>query len=278
MRLRAAASHFDRMVCNDAYSGAQVFRAQLGLYDDNRRDSETAQRRVLSVASGVTLPARRVVAAAGTRFILGHANPDYSHQSIVRVGYVVHEATELAQVRSLAQVCLNQPGFTAWAGRSWVKNLAYSEQSSRLVPQYHIHFAANEPVATQSIVTFGSRLHVVRAVEPGQGGTLVCTSDELPEPAVEMATVTNSTYDPVNDTFTGTPQAVRVLRVRWQSLFQYRNQVAPKFESDEMQVVVAKSVMTVNVGALFELSDGDWKVSSVQSEGDVWLCRVTQHG
>jgi hypothetical protein len=278
MRLLSAARAFDKMVCADAYSGAFLFKAQLGLYDDNKRDSETAQRRNISMAAGLPLPARRVIAAAGTRFILGHANPDSFKNQNIRVSYVAHEATELSTVRTLDQVCTNTAGVSAYAGRAWVKDKAYTEESSNLFPQAHIHFAEGEPIDDDKLVTFDGRLHIVREITHGAGGTLIATCEEMDEPSVEMASLLSGAYDPVTDSMAGTPVSVRVVRVRWQSLFRYHNSIEPKFQPGDMQVAVSKSAATVLPGANLTLSDGAWEVTSVASEGAVWLCKATKHG
>lgn len=277
MRLAAVASRFNRMACIDAYTGEHAFYAQLGLYDDNKRDSETAERRVLSVVPDTTLPARRVVEAAGTRFILGNGFPDDYLGSVIRTGIVGHVATDLSQIRTISQVCLNQPGFTAWAGRAWVKSLAWIEQNSNLVPQFHLHFALSEPVAAGMLASFSGRLQIVRATIIGSAGTLVATVDEVPEPAIEDATVTGGTYDPVTDTMSTTTQVVRVVRLRWQSLFEYRNNLAPKFGPEDIQVAIAASAMTPRAGMTLTLSDGTWQIASALLEGDVWLCQSVRH-
>lgn len=277
MQLTAAARAFDTMPCVDAYTGAHAFDGQLALYDDNKRDSVTTERRVISTAPDVTIPARRVVKAAGTQFIIGHGNPDWYRGSAIRMGYVAHEATDLAQVRTLAQACLDQAGFTAWAAREWIKSLAYSEQNSKLAPQYHIYFARTEPVLGQHLVTFGSGLHLVRTRHEGPSGTLVTLCDELAEPSIEMVSVAGTTWDPVAETMTGGPTSVRAVRARWQSLFGYRSNLAPKFGPDDMQVAFAKSALTARAGMRVTASDGAWVLQDALSEGDVWLCRATRH-
>lgn len=278
MRLCDAANAFNDMVCADAYSGVDLFLGQLGLFDDSKRDSEAAGRRIISLAPSVVPPVRRVIAAAGTKFILGHANPDDYRGSIIRVGYVAQEAPYLAQVRTLEQVCRSQSGFTAYAGRAWVKDLAYSEQDSNKVPEYHIHFAPGEPVVPDLMVLFEGRLNIVRSVNYGVGGTLVATCDQMDEPSVEMASVLVGTYDPITDTTTGSPVVVRVVRLRWQSLFAYKESIAPKFGPGEIQVALAKSDVTMRAGAILTLSDGPWRVESALSEGNVWLCKAVRTG
>lgn len=278
MRLAKVAEYFNTMPCVDAYTSKHCFDGQLGTYDDNKRDSETAERRVLSLAAGATLPARRVIKAAGQTFIIGSAYPDWHRDEVIRVAYVLHEAADLASVYTLAQLAANQAGVSAYAGRNWVKYLAASEQRSDLAPQHHVHFAKTESIANEQIVLLEGRYLFVRAWNYGPAGTLVALADELPEPVVETVMLTGGTRDPVTATWSGTPTAVRVVRVRWQSLFSYRANIAPKFGPEDLQVVVAKSVFTPADGMLAQMSDGAYLLQSVHDEGAVWLCRATRHG
>lgn len=273
MRLHAAANHFNNMPCVDAYTGQQAFYAQLALYDDTKRDSEVGERRVFSVAPGTVIPSRRVVQAAGSRWIIGHGNPDTYRGKLIRTGYVAHEATELATIRTLGQACTNAAGRTAWAGDAWIKNLADNEHSSALVPQFHIHFASSEAVPAQSLVTYGGRLLVVRTPHRGPGGTLIALCDETP--TIEVATITTGTRDPVTGvTSAGTASATAV-RMRWQSLFEYQNHLAPKFSAGDAQLAFAKA-QPIKPGTVVTLSDGTWLIQSALDEGDVWLCRATR--
>lgn len=277
MRLRDVANRFNDMVCLDGYTGSDLFRAQLGLYDDNKRDSETAERRTISISPDVTIPTRRVIAAAGTRFILGHANPDDYRGSTIRVGYVAHEATYMSQVRTLDEVCLAQAGFTAWSGRVWVKDVAYTQQDSVETPLFHIHFADGEPVQPNMLVTFQDQLNLIRSLNHGAGGTLVATCEQMVEPAIESATIQVGVYDPVQDATVDTPTSVTAVRMRWQSLFRYSNSVAPKFEPGDIQLAFSQSGPAVGAGTVVDLSDGRWRVQSAVPEGSVWLCRATRY-
>lgn len=278
MRLAAVANVFNNTSCVDAYTGKLAFKGQFDLFDDSKRDSETAQRRVMSVAPGTTVPARRVIEAGGMRFIVGNWHSDVYRDRTVRTGFVLHEATELSTIHTLAQVCLDQPGTTAWTGRAWVKNMAYEEQSSSMVPVFHLHFSLTESIQPGVLVSFGGRLHIVRTQYIGPAGTLITLCEQVPEPTVETATVTGSgTYDQINDTIGVTTASARVMRLRWQSLFEYNNKTAPTFGPEDIQVAIAKATMTPTAGMKLTLSDGTWKIASRVSEGDVWLCRSVRH-
>lgn len=278
MRLHDVANAFNNLECLDGYSGLSLFRGQLMLYDDNKRDSETAGRRVLSLSPLVTIPSHRVVAAAGTRWILGHGNPDDYRGSTIRIGYVVQEAPELSQVRTLAECCLNGAGFTAYAGRAWVKDLAYAEQSSEKTPDFHIHFSSSVPIVPNLLVTFGGRLNLVRSMNRGSGGTLVASCEEMREPVIETAVASTGSYNAATDTVSAGTATIKVVRLRWQSLFSYSGSISPKFEPGDIQIAIAKASLTAVPGTSLTLSDGLWHVQSVSDQGSVWLCRATRHG
>ena len=133
MRLHAAATHFNRMVCYDAYTGVELFKSQLTLFDDQKRDTEGGERRILELAPGTALPARRAVEAEGVRYILGHPFQDSMFGKPIRVKYVAHEATNLATLQTMAQVCTNTAGTTAYGARAWVKDSKEMDESSQMI-------------------------------------------------------------------------------------------------------------------------------------------------
>jgi hypothetical protein len=100
----------------------------------------------------------------------------------------------------------------------------------------------------------------------------------VPEPAIETATLKQGTWDPINETMATTNTSVRTLRLRWQSLFEYRDAAAHNFKPEDMQVVIAKSVATPVIGATLTMSDGDFQIDSIMSETGVWVCKVARHG
>lgn len=266
------------MSCRDAYSGLYLFDAQLGLYDDTKRDSETAERRVVSMSASIVLPARRAIEAAGTRWVLGKGNADSFFDENLRVSYVAHEATHLATIRTLGQMCRNEAGTSAWGGVAWVKDAAFSEQSSKLSPIKHLHFSQAESVVEGGVVQFDGLYYIVRSFQKSPAGFLVVTSEQMAEPVVEAATLTASgTFNKVTETWSAGSVSVRAIRARWQSLFQYRSTSAPSFGPEDIQLAIAKAATTPQAGQPVNLSDGSWTIQAVADEGDVWLCRASQH-
>ena len=279
MRLDRAARRFDKMECRDAYTGALAFLGQLSLYDDSKRDSTASERRVISTSSSVSVPPRRVVEAAGTRFILGHRAPDSYRGSVHRVGIMAHEATELVTYQTPGQVCRGEPGIAAWCGRSWVKNSADNGDSSELVPMHDFHFSTSETIPERFILSVGSERHIVRQSRISQMSTRLCLAEQIPEPSLETIMVpTSGTWNPVTETMSGTSVSARVLRLRWQSLYAYRTQTAEDFGLMDQVAIVAKSVVTPKPGATLNFSDGKWQIESVVDGYDVWACRVSRRG
>jgi hypothetical protein len=279
MLLRAAAGFFDDVPCYDAYSGEFVFKGQLVLYDETKRDSEAGERRVLSVKPDVVqnLPARRAVKAGGVTLLLGHPNFDFFRGRAVRAGIVAHEATTLGHVYTLEQYLLGQSPVDAYCGRAWVKNLAYSEQNSKLVPQHHVFFSKAETVQQGQLLVLGDTLSVVRMSYEGPAGMLIVLADQLPIGALRTASVEGETYDPVNESWSGSSASVQVLCVRWQSLFAYRSTLAPAFGPEDLQIAVAKASLTAKPGMKLQMGAEVWQLASVADEGGVWLCRATRH-
>lgn len=277
MRLHDVANAFNNLPMFDGYSGVLVGNGQLDPWDGNKRDGIMGERRTLSLDPVEIIPVRRVIACVNTRFILGKGSSDDWRGTVIRTGYVAHEATYLSQVRTLEQVCLASAGFTAWSARVWDKDILDAAQSSELTAQNALHFAVDEPILENHVVTFNGRLNVVRSVDFGAVGTLVATCEQMVEPTVQSGVLMSGLYDPISDAVVGSPITLTVIRMRWQSLFAYSTGMAPKFQPGDIQVVIAKVAATPIAGATLELPDGLWRLESVLSEGSVWLCRATHY-
>lgn len=275
MRLGKAASYFNDSLCSDGYTGVPLFRGQLALYDDTKRDAEVAERRVLSLDPKVCLPERLVVQVAGTRFILGHGTPDQFRGRTIRVGYVAHEAPHEASIRTLGQVCTGAAGTKAWVATYRTKGLAFTEQSSEVPDQMHVHLARVEALAEDMLVSIGTQHLLVRSMNEGPAGTLVAVCDEMPPPVIEDATVTTGSFNPVSNAIVGASVTTKVVRLRWQSLFEYRTGNSTPFMPGEVQFAVAAASATPTAGTLIQVPGGLWLVSSVLRRGDAWICRAS---
>lgn len=278
MRLLDVANVFNNLVCVDAYTGAFFTNGQLEPYDGNKRDGLMGDRRVFSFSPSDVIPFRRVIRADGNIYIIGKGSPDNFRGSMIRVAYIAQESNGLSQIRTIAEVCLDLPGFTAHIGQVWIKDLSNPSESSELISASAYHLASTEPIQENHLIMFKGRLQIVRAINFGAAGTLIANCDQLDVAAVEIAVLNTGVYNPVKDTSSNVSTIVTLVRMRWQSLFAYHNSTAPKFQPGDIQVAIAKSVATVTAGATLGLSDGTWRVESVVAEGLVWLCRATRQG
>jgi hypothetical protein len=161
---------------------------------------------------------------------------------------------------------------------AWVKNAAYIEQTSLLTPQFHLHFAPSEPIVVNMLCSFDGKEFIVRAINRGPSGFIVATCEEVPQPCIETAVLTRvGAYDPVAEQFSTSSLNIKVVRLRWQSLYQYGSLIAPKYGPEDIQTVIAKAAATPVAGSRLAMSDGEWQIASVDDGGDVWLCRTVRY-
>lgn len=269
MKLERAARRFDRTELLDGYNGTLLGRGQLPPFDDAKRDAEVSERRTLSVSPGFAFPSHGVVQAAGVRYIVGRGVPDQFLGGTIREGHVIHGAPFLAEIRTLGQLCLAQPGRSAWANRAWVKYMAFTEQDSTLPRQSHIALSKSEQVPPGAAITLDGQNYIVRASDVGAAGIRTLLADDLPDPV--QAELVRGTYNRVTETRTETRTPVSIMLMRWQSMFAYQTLDSPDFGPGDELLVVPKSQATPAVGEHFEVSGRKWGIKSVSSHEDVWL-------
>jgi hypothetical protein len=270
MRLADAASYFDKLVCKDAY-GPATFRAQLDLYDDAKREGLTVQRRILSVAPGVAIPARRVITFGGDQWLMGAREDDSFNGAAVRNKYILHRAGGLAALQTPGQA-LSSGGTTAYAARMWVKDSKEISESSKLEGFFNLFLAATEAAEEGTFITLGGRVHRARNAFVSVGGFLEAECSEIPAGVVTGTYRARTGYNAGTDTETlAAGVAANVLRLRWQDSFRYANKGAEKYEPGDIKALVRKAVVTAAApGDQLTLVDGAWSVLSVETESDCW--------
>ncbi len=280
MRLVDVARRFNRTVCTDAYVGGAPIYAQVIPYDEVKRDAVTFERRVFSVDPTTTMPARRVLNALGSNWIIGENSPDQFLGSDIRHGYVAQKAEALATLTTLGKVVNAQAGTPAYAGRAWIKNPAFTQQSSDLSVLYDVYLSSSETVQEGQVISYMGELMVVRVAHPSEAGFNRVTAEALGSGAYNAAFVTSGTVDPVTELFNGVSRATAVVKVRWQALFAYGHADAPDFEAGDQQLVLSSLDVTQPLGALVTLADNSkWRVQSATPLPDnAWLCRSTRYG
>jgi hypothetical protein len=278
MDLATVASFFDRTPCRDAYAPtvAPIY-GQLNLYDDSARDGTTVVRRVLSLAEGVALPARRALSIHNDVFIAGGVHKDSFDGDVIRNKYVLHRADGLATVKTADQALRALAGATLYAARLWVKDLKELEISSRLASFYTLYVAPTEAIALGSYVQLSSRWHIARNSFLGASGMGVVEVDELPADALTTATYSKRSgqvYDPTTGlTAAASTAAVALLYHRWQDDYVYARMSAMKFEAGDIVANVSKTQVAAAVtGDTFVLNATTYRVMAVRDDGaGAWI-------
>lgn len=267
MKLTNAAKHFDRTVATDAY-GVATFNCQFGLYDDSTRDGLTVERRVISVASDVTIPARRVATVNGKQWIFGDGAEDYFNNEVVRIKYIGHQATGLAEIKTVEQALLETSGTTSYAALAWTKAARQIEISSELFNVQTLYLSRGEALSENNLVVLNGKVFWTRQPYEALSGLKACVVDELESP-FETVTVSSRTYNPLTDTYSGSPATTKILRMRWQEHFEYFSKAQEKYERGDCAAWVRKAAATLKPSDTLALSDGTWRVLSAVDEGAV---------
>lgn len=269
MKLSNAASYFDQLVVADAYTPATTFLAQLNLYDDSVRDGMTVERRVISTAPSVSIPSRRAIAFDGLQWLVGDMTPDVFGNEVIRRKYPIHRCDGLATLKTIQQALQAAAGSTAYTGLVWSRGAKEIEVSAGVFDVLNAYFSSYETVAERTLISLNSKWHLTRTVYRSSAGFNVALVDELPEPVIESATFVVRTYNPVTDSYSTSNSAQTVLRVRWQSAFEYLSAATEPYSRGDLQCMVQKTV-TPKVQDTVTLSDGSWRVLSILDEGTYW--------
>jgi hypothetical protein len=272
MRLSTAARYFDKTVFQDAFVPGTQFYGQLDVFDDSKRDGATVMRRVLSVASGVAIPARRVVTAFGENWIVGTDQSDQFQGAILRTKYVVQRAHGAATLRTVAQA-LSAGGTATYGSKLWVKDVKELEVSSKLEGFFNLYLPSYETVAIGNLIQLSGRQHLVRNYLLSAAGFLEAEVSELALDALTVGSYKAMSFAPATDDRTvSSTTALNVLRLRFQDLYTYREQAQDKFQEGDLKALIRKAdVATAKVNDLLSVGGEDWEILSVSDE-DGSLC------
>ena len=276
MKLSSAASYFDNQSFKDAYSGAHALYGQIDLYDDVRREGLTAVRRIVSMKPGTAMPARRVLTLGSDVWLMsGSPANDYFKAVPIRSKYIAHKADGLGEIKTILQELSNTAGVPAYVATVWLKGNKEVGESSDITVSANIYFALGEFVVDRNLVKLGTAWYFVRYAYLTTTGFIGAVADKLDDPNFETASYAKRTYSPTTDTWASTPVSIKLLRLRWQSKFEYLSAASSKYAEGDDVVMVRKSDVPVpTTGDTITLSDGVRKVEDIQSDGTLWHLRV----
>lgn len=272
LTLADASRYFDRTPVLDPYSGALLFHAQVDPYDDAKRDSATAYRRIMSVAPGISMPAGRLVKILGAIWIVGDSEVD--GMSVAhREKYVLHPAPTLLGVRTLSGFVNAGAQTASWGDMVWLKDAKEESSSSRTNPMYTAYLPTSVALAEYDVVTAGAASYLVGPPHDQASGMLSATCAKL-EFSPVSATLATRVYDPVQGTYTSSVNTtVKCLRARWQSLYLYGSQGDAKYQEGDCSLVFPAGTVLATKDKV-TLDGQVWSVLAVESLGGA----VVAHG
>lgn len=264
--LAEASSYFDRTEALDADSGKLLFLCQLAPYDDSRRDSGSAYRRVMSVAPGTVMPAALSISIFGQVWLIGNKEID-GLEEMHRDKYVLQPSPSQLKVSRLPGFLAGTVATTRWACLEWAKDAKELEVSSNQPQEYYAYFPTGADVGIFDIVWQTGSAYLVRAVHPQASGYLRADCEKLDQALPAAAQITTRAYSASAGAYTAAaPVTVNALRVRWQSLYLYGSQADARFQEGDCSIVLPAATPIATSSGL-SLAGASWQVLSVETLG-----------
>lgn len=263
LTLADASSYFDRteVYDPDSVDGDVLFYAQVGLFDDARRDAGPGYRRTMSVAPGTVIPANRAIKLFGQVWLVGLLESDGLEQ-LHRDKYVLQLCGEKLSHGNLGSFVSGSATNQSWAAVEWTKDGKELGESSSVVRIYNIVFAKGTEVKAQDVVWYAGRAFIALTVNDQPSGFRIAESVELDYP-VQPATISARVYDPVAGGYTaGGSSSVPCARVRWQSLFAYRAESAVRYQEGDDSLVFPLGT-ALNTSTSISMNAETWRVMAL---------------
>lgn len=266
MKFRDAIQRFNQTPFHDAYSGEELGYAQLDVFNDSMREGPTTQRRVLEVSVDQQPPTRRAVTFHDTTWLTGLEQLDAFRGEVVRKKWVLQKAEFKPTYYSLRELLEDGNGVDFYAAKIWEKTNAQVEISSAKFNQLVIYSGITEDIQRDYIIKEGNTYYTVMSVYEGATGHLASIVEQLDPDPLETVSIGNRVWDPITETYIEEGGESKILRLRWQSDFQYHSLNTPTFERGDLQVA---SLEGQTNGTTMELRDGSWRVVNSQPRNGV---------
>lgn len=238
MTLAEASCYFDRTQATDVLTGRPLFKAQLSVFDDSKRDASAAYRRIMSVKPGTVMPASRLAKMLGHVWMIGASEPD-GMLEIHREKYVIQAATTILKHSSLSQFLSGTYPNTIYSTPNWVKDAKQLEVSSDMPQIFDITVPGTTALAVHDVLWEDTAAYLVLSPRSMVSGLMVANTLKLEVTAPTTATITSRVYNPVTGAYTGAiDSVVNALVVRWQSLFKYTSQMSERYQEGDVEIVL----------------------------------------
>lgn len=273
MRLKDAARYFDDTPVHDGYTGEFLWRCQFSSFNDANAVGSTSTRRILSIAPGLQLPARRVVQVFDDRWLVGDGNPDSWHGGVIRQSFNMKKATDLVEILTPAQACLGQAGTQVYAQAIYFKDTVNSLNNADYDPFWNVFISPTEAVGKGSFLRFQDRLVRVRSSYVPLEDLRIAQSDEVDDGplAAEFAT---GAYNSATDSFAAGTVSTTVLMMDFTKAYAYLTKASERVAAGDMNALVAASALTPDVGKNVTIAGTAWNILSRSAEGNAWLLHL----
>jgi hypothetical protein len=273
MRLKDAAKFFDDTPVYDGYTGEFLWNCQFSSFNDANAVGSTSTRRILSIAPGLQLPARRAVKVFDDTWLVGDGNPDSWKSQPIRQSFNMKKSTALVELLTPAQACLSQAGTAVYAQAIYFKDTVNSLNNADYDPFWNYFVAPGEPLAKGSFIRDGSRLMRVRSSYVPLEDLRIGQSDEIDIGPVAAAFSTGA-YDATTDAYAATVVNTSVVVFDFVKAYSYLTQTSDRVAAGDMNALVPAAALTPEVGKSVTFSGAAWKVLGKVAELDCWLLHL----
>lgn len=262
MKLSDVSTFFDLIPVTHPTTGALLFHGQVDGYDDSRRDSATAYRRILSVQPGTVMPSPPVVRLMGQNWLVGAMEPD-GWAELHREKYVIQQAPLAAALSSLTGFLAGIVASMVHCAPYWVKDAKQLEVSAETPPLYEVALSKDADVRVHDVIWGSGFAYLVLSPRLMASGIFLALTLRLDQSVPLVASLTSRVYDPVSGDYNSPAAAsVNALRVRWQSLYQYGSQMAERYQEGDVTLVLPAGT-SVTTQTSVALSGVTYQVLSV---------------
>jgi hypothetical protein len=265
------AQHFDDIAVLDGYNLAHLYYGQFSTFLEASPDGSTSQRRTLSLAPGLALPARKVVNMLGEPWLVGYGNVDGIFGQVIRQSFWMKKATDTFSILTPGEAALGSAGVSAYAHKEYLKDTVNNLTDSEYDPFWDIFFGTSESVSKGTFLRAGSTLFRVRSIHVGKEGMIDAASDELDAGASVTAQFTElGAYVPASDSYTAGDVATTGILLDRYKAYEFRTEADEKTAPGDMTLVVAASAVTPKIGRKVSIAGTPWAVQGLTAEQDSW--------
>lgn len=264
LTMRDVSRYFDRVQATDPTTGDDLFLCQFANYDGSKRDAFAAYRRVISTDPDVEVPADRCIEAMGSVWILGDDQTD-GWSELHRRKYVAHRARGTVEISTLAEKLESATPTSTWGDLRWVSDKAEEAESSDTPMMYVAVLPSTIEVKQYDVIALSEQIMLVQSSALLSSGLREARGMVQDYAGVASLSLVSRVFSPATGGYVeGVGAAIPTLKVRWQELFQYGDQMDARFqEGDDSFTVPADTV--AHIGDTFIYASQRYLVKNVRA-------------